>query len=317
MTPSDQLWGGLVALRDRLKSNSDQVIACSYIEGKFHLHREAEELQTNPASAILVWDDTQNITLGDEWQFHKLPFDNFSMYTTESIPAEESKNLSLYWPLCLIDLCRRKGPFVFLHMACSIDGKVATLDGDSKWIGNEANLIHAHRLRALVDAVMVGAKTVVNDNPTLTVRHVTGSSPIRLILSNHTVDFTALMHTPETNTFLLRDKQYQNIETPDTFSNVVYYDGATEEHKITDLLGKLKDEGIRSILIEGGPETASTFLRNGSIDIVQFHMAPLILGSGKSCINLTDINCIGDGQDLSHHVWHSMGDTQMITAKPA
>lgn len=317
MIPTDQLWEGFIALRNRLKSNSDHVIASSYTEGEFYLITGAEELQSIKSGAIITWDNSLDIGLDSKWQSHKLPFEHFSMYTTEPLPAEESKFLSLYWPLCLIDLSARQSPFIFLHMACSIDGKVATLDGDSKWIGNEENLIHAHRLRALVDAVMVGAKTVITDNPTLTVRHVKGNSPIRLILSNHTMDFASLANTSECKTFLLRDKQYQKIAHHNSFSKVVYYEGATEEERIDQLLRKLKSLGINSILIEGGPQTASTFLRNKSIDIVQFHMAPLILGSGKSCINLADISNISEGKDLSHHVWHAMGDTQMITARPS
>jgi len=316
MKTIDQLWEGLLALRERLKNSPNSVIACSYYEGEFKLCYDLKELHTIESSAIITSNDTK-IALGKEWHIQKLPFDNCLMYVKDSIKPMEAKFLALYWPLCLIDLLAQEVPFIFLHMACSIDGKVATLDGDSKWIGNDENLVHAHRLRALVDAIMVGAKTVLTDNPTLTVRHVKGNSPIRLILSNHTEDFDSLPQTPKTKTFLLRDKQYQHIASHEAFTKILYYDGSSEAQKIVHLLNQLKGEGIKSILIEGGPQTASTFLRNKSIDIVQFHMAPLILGSGKSCINLTDVNCIGDGQNLSNHVWHSIGDTQMITARPA
>jgi len=317
MITVDQLWERLVALRDRLKNTSDNVLACSYHAGQFKLFTELHNLDLTESSAIILSKDAGDIALDNEWQIHNLPFDNCLMYVRDTIDLEVSKFLSLYWPLCLIDSFTHEVPFIFLHMACSIDGKVATLDGDSKWIGNDENLVHAHRLRALVDAIMVGAKTVLTDNPTLTVRHVKGNSPIRLILSNHTEDFDSLPQTPKTKTFLLRDKQYQHIASHEAFTKILYYDGSSEAQKIVHLLNQLKGEGIKSILIEGGPQTASTFLRNKSIDIVQFHMAPLILGSGKSCINLTDVNCIGDGQNLSNHVWHSIGDTQMITARPA
>jgi riboflavin-specific deaminase-like protein len=317
MIPTDQLWEGLLALRKRLKSDTPDLIACSYSKGLFHLHSEAEDLQSIHAEAMIIWGKTEDITIGQDLKPHKSPFGGFKMYCARSLHVTESNFLSLYWPLCFIGLIDRPTPFVFLHMACSIDGKVATLDGDSKWIGNEENLIHAHRLRALVDTVMVGAKTVLHDNPTLTVRHVIGNSPIRLILSNHTMDFAALTHTPEVQTFLLREKEYQSTDSHKSFSKVIYYDGASEAQKIDQLLIKLKGEGINSILIEGGPQTASTFLRNKSIDIAQFHMAPLILGSGKSCINLNDVCSIGDGKKLSDHVWHAMGDTQMITARPS
>ena len=317
MTTIDQLWEGLIALRDRLKDSPVNVIACSYHAGQFKLYTELHKLHLTESSAIILSKDVDDIALGSEWHVHKLPFDNCIMYVTDTLDPEVSKFLSLYWPLCLMDLFTQEVPFVLLHMACSIDGKVATIDGDSKWIGNDENLIHAHRLRALVDSIMVGAKTVLTDNPTLTVRLVKGNNPIRLILSNHTEDFESLTITPKAKTYLLRDKEYDNIANHSAFTKVLYYDGSDEAEKIVHLLDQLKDEGIKSILIEGGPQTASTFLRNKSIDIVQFHMAPLILGSGKSCINLNNINSIGDGQSLTNHVWHSIGDTQMITARPA
>jgi len=83
-------------------------------------------------------------------------------------------------------------PFTMVHMAVSLDGKIATVNGHSKWIGNEQNLNHAHRLRAILDGILIGSGTVKTDSPTLNVRRVTGQSPTRFVLSNVSQDFSQL-----------------------------------------------------------------------------------------------------------------------------
>ena len=74
--------------------------------------------------------------------------------------------------------------YVVSHFAQSLDGKIATSTGHSKWIGNQENLVHAHRMRALCDGILVGANTYLRDNPRLTVRNVEGDDPVKIILGN-------------------------------------------------------------------------------------------------------------------------------------
>jgi riboflavin-specific deaminase-like protein len=86
---------------------------------------------------------------------------------------------ALYAPL--LDMPRER-PFAIAHLAQSLDGRIATASGASRWLSGEEDLLHTHRLRALVDAVIVGARTVLHDDPQLTVRHCPGDHPVRVVI---------------------------------------------------------------------------------------------------------------------------------------
>ena len=103
----------------------------------------------------------------------------------EELRSEDLACLRLYLPVLLGEYkARQEGrSFVTAHLAQSLDGRVACANGHSRWISNDANLRHAHRLRALHDAVVVGRVTVERDDPQLTVRHVQGENPRRVILN--------------------------------------------------------------------------------------------------------------------------------------
>ncbi len=161
-----------------------------------------------------------------------------------------------------------KRPVVFAHIAQTLDGRIACVNGDSKWIGNEENLHHAHRMRAICDAVMVGQRTVVSDNPQLTVRHVAGDNPIKLLLEGHST----------------RGVQYKKI--------CKFFNG-TEEleipwRKLEHLLQDLDALGVKSIYLEGGGKTLSYFLRKQLVDRLQVHIAPMVLGSGHPSVTLPE-----------------------------
>ena len=111
---------------------------------------------------------------------------NRETYSIISNPEADQnllKALQLYLPFIWISL-QNKLPFICLHVAQSLDGKIATNSGHSKWIGNMENRIHSHRIRALVDGVMIGGNTLRNDKPKLNVRHVEGKDPIKIVINS-------------------------------------------------------------------------------------------------------------------------------------
>ena len=194
-----------------------------------------------------------------------------------------------------------------------MDGKISTECGHSKWIGNDENLIHAHRLRAIVDGILVGANTVKNDKPKLNVRLVSGEDPIRLILSNKTKSFCNLSQNSNTKTFLLRHESHSLDCKEFNFDKEIYFKGDSDKERIQDVLDNLSKNGINSILIEGGSQTISCFTSTGLVDTIQLHIAPLILGSGKSFINLPGISKIQDGMFVKNARYEHIGDSIMIT----
>ena len=232
-----------------------------------------------------------------------------------NLESEILNGLRLFGPLVFAPLMKRETPFIIAHMAQTLDGKICTNNGDSKWIGNTENLKHAHRVRAMVDGVMVGGNTVANDLPRLNVRHVKGANPVRLLLSNTFNEFEKLPETPGMKTFLLRriDNPVEKIVAP--LTKVIYYDGETQKERIDDLLKSLKQEGIGSILLEGGPSTLTSFYSENKIDKLQIHIAPMIFGSGKSFIQLSEIKSVSDGRILKNVFYNAVGDGMMITGE--
>lgn len=177
-------------------------------------------------------------------------------------------------------------PFVSLKFAATWDGKTATYSGDSKWISNYKSRQFVHRLRHKYDAVLVGAETVQMDNPSLTTRDVPfeGINPIRIILDGKLQSsLQAKVYTDkEAPTLLVTSKshdskrlnQYKKMDHVEllTFSD------ADKTIDIYELLKKLGEMEISSILIEGGSKTASGFLDVGAIDKLYLFASPKILG---------------------------------------
>ena len=119
---------------------------------------------------------------------------NKNTYSIKSNPEVDQnllKALQLYLPFIWIPL-GNKLPVVYLHVAQSLDGKIATNSGHSKWIGNMENRIHSHRIRALVDGVMIGGNTLRNDKPKLNVRHVEGKDSVKIVITSEENNYDSL-----------------------------------------------------------------------------------------------------------------------------
>lgn len=204
--------------------------------------------------------------------------------------------------------------FVLIHMAQSLDGKVCTVNGHSKWIGNQENLVHAHRLRALVDGVLVGGNTAQSDLPKLTVRHVKGSNPIRIIYSDRFDGYDQLDKAAQQKTINVRTSGKAS-DPKKVISDYIYYDQDADNY-LSNILESLSEKGLKTILVEGGPTTTSSLLMAGLVDVLQIHIAPIVVGSGKSSIQLREIFDIGDATQLENAFYSKVGDSQMITGIP-
>ena len=143
---------------------------------------------------------------------------------------------------------RRTGrPFVVLKLAATLDGRTAAPDGSSQWITGEAARVDAHRLRAESDAVIVGAGTVRTDDPELTVRHVTGKDPLRVVLG--TAPPSARVHPA--------------LEL---------------SGELGDVLDELGRRDVVQVLVEGGASVAAEFHREGLVDRYVLYLAPALFG---------------------------------------
>jgi diaminohydroxyphosphoribosylaminopyrimidine deaminase/5-amino-6-(5-phosphoribosylamino)uracil reductase len=235
--------------------------------------------------------------------------DFFEIAYSDSIRKNVKKIFELYLPYIIVNK-NAEVPFSFVHIAQTIDGKIATASGKSKWIGNQENLVHAHRIRALVDAILVGANTFKLDKPRLDVRHVKGDNPIKIIIANSKLDLDCLS-IGETILFSNNEIEYQSLPE-NTEAICIEQDGNTII--TTDVLKVLKQKGIHSLLIEGGSQTIRKFIEDKSIDRIEFHIAPMIFGSGKSGIELSEIDNLDESIPLQNPTLFKMGNALMIVS---
>jgi riboflavin-specific deaminase-like protein len=162
----------------------------------------------------------------------------------------------------------------------SLDGRVATESGHSKYINGPAGLVHLHRLRALVDAVVVGVGTAIADDPQLTVRRVSGPHPARVVIDpKGRLGADARMFADNGVRRLLITEQGTRCKAPSGVE-VVTLPVSDGQFAPSAILAALAGCGMRRMLIEGGADTVSRFLAAGCLDRLHVMVAPIILGVG-------------------------------------
>lgn len=185
-----------------------------------------------------------------------------------------------------IKYTRTKRPFVIVKCAATLDGQIATKTGDSKWITGPKARKYVHRIRHAVDAIMVGVETVKKDDPRLTTRldDRKGADPVRIVLDTHLSipeEAMLLRLDSESDTILITGKSVSR-DRKDRFekNGVRVVETAPKNGRIDlDLLmDRLGDEGITSLLVEGGSRVIASAFRSGIVDKILFFYAPKILG---------------------------------------
>jgi riboflavin-specific deaminase-like protein len=171
----------------------------------------------------------------------------------------------------------------------SLDGRIATTSGHSKYINGPAGLAHLHRLRALVDAVVIGVGTALADDPQLTVRRVAGPHPARVVLDPQgRLPASAKVFADDGVRRLLVTAEGTQCAPP---AGVEILALPTADGHIAPptILAALAERGLRRVLIEGGADTVSRFLAAGCLDRLHVVVAPIILGAGRAGLALPPI----------------------------
>ena len=179
-------------------------------------------------------------------------------------------------------------PFVILSAAISIDGKIATKTGDSK-LSSPQDLIRLHKLRSKVDAILVGKNTVLQDNPILNVRHVTGKNPIRVVLdSNGQIlkNSQILKTSKKIPTIIVVSKKIprSNLKKLNEFPVEIMFAGINHVN-LKLLLEKLYDKKIKTVLVEGGGTINWEFIQQNLFDELIVTVSPFLVG-GTEAISL-------------------------------
>lgn len=182
------------------------------------------------------------------------------------------------------------GLSVVAHLGQSLDGRIATEPGHSNFVTGADDFLHMHRLRALADAVLVGAGTVAADDPRLTVRLVPGPSPLRIVLDpdRRLGPDRQVFREPDPPTLLLcrADRKDRDRLGAAEVVGLSAPRGRLEPHTV---LAALRDRGIRRLFVEGGGMTVSRFLAAGCLDALHLCVAPVIIGSGRDALRLPAI----------------------------
>jgi diaminohydroxyphosphoribosylaminopyrimidine deaminase/5-amino-6-(5-phosphoribosylamino)uracil reductase len=180
--------------------------------------------------------------------------------------------------------------FVIGQMGQSLDGRIATQNGHSHYVNGPAAILHLHRLRALVDAVVIGVGTAIADDPQLTVRHVTGPHPARVVIDpNGRLPATARCLQPGGRRIVIG-------ETSPPVADVEYVRLKPGANGLSpgDIVRALHERGLSRILIEGGGRTVSRFVEAKALDRLHVMVAPMLIGSGPVGLSFGAITDLKD-----------------------
>jgi 3,4-dihydroxy 2-butanone 4-phosphate synthase/GTP cyclohydrolase II len=212
-------------------------------------------------------------------------------------------------------------PYTVLKYAQTLDGRIATACGDSKWISGEDERRVSHALRAASDAVLVGVGTVLADDPQMTVRMVPGVSPMRVVLDSR-------LRTPPSAQILNADAATLIVTThqapPDRRSAmsdrgvmVRVAECGADGVAIRPALRALHDEGVDTLLVEGGGRVITSLLAAGVVDRIIVAIAPTIIGAGTQAVGDLGIALVADGMRLANPCVSAAGDDLLVAGDVA
>lgn len=186
--------------------------------------------------------------------------------------ADESLDLNRQW----FEAVAAKRPFVTLHIAQTLDARIAAEDGTSQWISSPESLADNHGIRGRIDAILVGTQTVLVDNPRLTAREPSGDpapkQPVRAVMGLRGIPDDAAIHGDDGLAVHLPTRNPR------------------------EALTLLYKAGIRHVMVEGGSRILSSFLSAGLVDELIVYLAPTLLGSGTPALNGLGITSLPDAQ---------------------
>lgn len=312
----DKLWEALLLLRTHLIEYKGEVSFCTMQFGnnnKIGINKFLPKMPDSRQLFIPIHPKEAEIPEGMMGVEVVSKF-QVNVHESHQLSLSEVQLLKLYLAYCLLPIQahQQKRAISVSHFAQSLDGKIATNNGDSKWIGNDGNLLHAHRMRAICDGIMIGTGTLRSDNPSLTVRKVTGENPKRVVISSSNCDISSLLESCPDPVLVISSS---DLSDTDQFQavQIISSNGKIESKEI---LKCLYEQGICSVYIEGGSKTTSNFIYENAIDIIQLHISPQIFGSGISGMVLPEIDSVAQAIQFETFDFQAIGDTFMFVGEP-
>jgi riboflavin-specific deaminase-like protein len=194
-------------------------------------------------------------------------------------PGERAA-LDLYGPLARRDV----GPVTVAQIGQSLDGRVATVTGDARDVSGPDGLAHLHRIRALVDGVVIGVRTALHDTPRLTVRLCPGENPVRIVVDpqGRLPDDAPLLVDDGTRRIVVQAVDRPRARGVETL-RLAARDGRLDPAEIA---AALRAEGLHTLLVEGGGITIAHFFEARGLTRLQVAIAPLLIGGGPPGLTL-------------------------------
>lgn len=217
-------------------------------------------------------------------------------------------------------------PFITLKIAQTLDGFLAAADGDSKWISGKKSRTLVHKWRTEYDAVLVGRTTAMQDNPTLTVRHVSGRQPKRVVLDGpyelprelnlfsdrfeeKTIRVTWNREASATDA----DPMLKMMQTNYFRGEIIQAEKVNGHLNLLQVFKELGSRGITSVLVEGGQQLSSALIKQRLVDKVECFIAPKLLGSGTRSLSNLGVNHMSEIVNLRDVSWKQVGDDLLLT----
>jgi riboflavin-specific deaminase-like protein len=237
------------------------------------------------------------------------PHDGWSV----CVPPEDPRSglLTLYLPVCS---ATARQPITIGHLGQSLDGFIATHSGDSQFVTGDDNVVHMHRLRALCDAVVVGAGTVAADDPQLTTRRVPGPNPLRVVIDPErrlSPSRRVFTDGAAPTLYVCRRSRVARGETRFGAADIAVIDDEASGSGASDaaqVLALLRARGCARVFVEGGGITVSSFLEANLLDRLQITIAPVLIGNGRPAIRLSPAPRLSDCRRPLYRVYRMGGD---------
>ena len=185
----------------------------------------------------------------------------------------------------LLPILRKNKKLVIAQIGQSIDGRIALNNGNSHYINNPKSIIYLHCLRSISDAIIVGSNTIKKDDPLLTTRKIKGTNPKRIIIDGSLSLNNKYKIFNDGNENIIFTKSKKNIRLNN--STIIRL---KEKNFTKNFITQIKKLKYKNILVEGGSKTISELINNKYIDILQFMIAPILIGSGINSLNLKEIS---------------------------
>ena len=287
--PTDAAWAIAVAAArhaDRLAEGEHDAVFAIETDG------DLRPVSASCAEAVLAW----RARVG--WELLLPPAD------------PRSPLIDLYLPICG---ATRTRPITVGHLGQSLDGFIATHSGDSQFVTGQENILHLHRMRALSDAIVVGAGTIAADDPQLTTRHVSGPSPLRVVLDpmRRLGEQYKVFRDNAAETLYICGQSVASGNPSDSHMGraaLVAVADTPNGLDVTEVTRLLRARGCHRIFVEGGGVTVSMFLEANLLDRLQVAIAPLIIGNGRPAIRLPPRLTLSDCRRPRYRVFRMGGD---------